>query len=110
MQTSLRARDTHERQHLQRTLARVCRRDLLVIAHGLGDLLADRIDRIHGQHGFLENHRHGLAAEILERATFQRRDVHPLDLDAALDPRALRRVQAQDRAQRHALAGARLAE
>ena len=40
----------------------------LVLAHRLDDLPADGVDRVHRQHGLLEHHGHGLAAEVASSA------------------------------------------
>src|SRR6476660_5668758 len=82
----------------------------LVTHHGLGDLPADRIDRIERQSRLLEDHRDGLAAERGQLIVVEREHVAPEDLDATRDPRALPRQQPHQRAQGDALARAGFTE
>src|SRR5438876_11168978 len=85
--------------------------DPLVQAQRLGDLLADLVDRIQRSHRLLENHRHLVAAELLELVLAGGRQVGPHEADATvrLDP-AWRVDQPHDRERGHALAAPRLTD
>ena len=51
----LRRRDVHQAQHLDRPVDRLAPAEVLVQAHHLGDLLADRVDRVERGHRLLED-------------------------------------------------------
>ena len=59
----LRRRDADQREHLDRALDRRLAAQALVQAQRLGDLLADRVDRVERGHRLLEDHRDLLAAD-----------------------------------------------
>ena len=102
--------DAHALEHVECALARLRRAHAFVADHGLGDLLADGVDRIEREHRLLKDHRDGAPAHALERGFIERQHVLAGDLDRAGDHAALRRQHAQQGAQRHALAGAGFAE
>ncbi len=81
---------------------------LVVLAHGLGDLVTDLVDRIQGCHRILEDHRDALAADLTELLVAQVQHLLAAELHRAGDPGALRQ-QTHDRQRCHRLTGARLA-
>ena len=97
-------RNLHAVQHLQCTSAGHGFADRFVRANHLGHLLADGVHRVKRQPRFLEHHGHHRAPVARQGSAFQRQHVLPVDGDAAADLRALRRVDAQQRAQRDTLA------
>ena len=87
----------------QRALPAFGERHAVVAFHGFGDLIADLIDRIEGEAGVLEDHRHGTPAKSGEFARRHCQHIAAVDRDAAADPRGAW-MQPQQRAQGHALA------
>ena len=77
---------------------------------GLGDLPADRIDRVEGHHRLLEDHADLGAAQVRKRAVAHRHHILPGELDAARKLRPAGREQPHQGAQGDALAGAGLAQ
>ena len=75
------------------------------------DLEADGEHRVERRHRLLEDHRDVGAAQVLQLAARQRREVAPAvdDLAVRIDDRVLGRQQAEDRKRGDRLAGARLA-
>ena len=55
----------------------------LVAAQDLGDLLADRVDRVERGHRFLENHRNVIAADIAQAAVAGGHQILAIEKDAA---------------------------
>ena len=94
----------------QRPGARVSPADPFVPQDGFRDLVAEGVDRIEGEQRLLEDHRHDGAAEIRQLAAAHRQHIAAGDGNAALDPGPVLRMQAEERAQGDALAGARLAD
>ena len=80
-------------------------------AIGLGDLLADREERVQRGHRLLEDHRDVVAADRLHLGSVSAEQVAAVEADRAADD-AARRVgdQAQDRQRGHALAAAGFAD
>ena len=109
-QATFRRWNLDQLQQLQRPCHRGRARAALVAHHGLGDLVADAVDRIERGHRLLEDHRDDGAAHGIHGALAQRQDVVLTDADAAADHRAARRMQPQDRAHRHRLARTGLAD
>ena len=110
VEPALRGGDAHPLQQRQRPGARVSPADPFVPQDGFRDLVAEGIDRIEGEQRLLEDHRHDGAAEIRQLAAAHRQHVAAGDGDAALDRGPVLRMQAEERAQGDALAGARLAD
>ena len=71
----LRRRDADELQHLDRALARLAARLLLVQADGLDDLRAHRVDGVEARHRLLEDHRDLVAADVLHLALGEAEEV-----------------------------------
>src|SRR3989442_766863 len=89
---------------------RVGRAEPEVADERLDDLVADREHGIEGGHRLLEDHRGDAPAERSALRFVEAIHVAVLEQHLTGDPRVRRRVQAEDRAQRDALARARLAE
>src|SRR5690606_25851348 len=64
---ALRIGEANEAQHLGRDLATFRRRGLSVQVQGLGDLVADRVQRAQRGHRLLENDRYAAALELAHR-------------------------------------------
>ena len=110
IQPALGVGDLHAFQHLQRPGAAGGLVDAAVADHRLGDLVADREHRVEREHRLLEDHRHDAATVVLELPSGERQGVATVDADRPADLRPFGRQDAQQRAQRHALAAARLAD
>jgi hypothetical protein len=103
-------RDADRFEHLERALAALRPADTEMAGDRLGNLVADRVDRIEREHRLLEDHRDGAAAIILQLGVVQRQHVAAFDADRAGNLGSPRRQHPQQRAQGDALAGARLAQ
>ena len=79
--------DPDEPHHLERAGLRLLVADVLVEPHRLGDLLADREDRVQRGHRLLEDHRDVVAADLRHRVLVERREVLAVedDVRAGLD-------------------------
>jgi len=83
----------------------------LVPPERLGDLVADREDRVQGGRRLLEDHRDRGPADALQFPLGQAEEIAPLEQhSAAGDPPRRLRHEAEDRKCGHALAAARLAD
>ena len=76
--------DAHELEHLDRARMRRLRPHALMRAHGLGDLVGDRVDRVQRRHRLLEDHRDLVAADRLHRALVKRRQLAAVEGDPAV--------------------------
>src|SRR5215510_8450629 len=85
-------------------------RDALVPHNRLGNLLANREDRVERGHRLLKDHRDLGAAHLAQLAFRHARDLMSGDADAALDMAAARRQETDQRAQGDAFARTGLAE
>ena len=104
----LRVRDADPAHQLKGPLRGLGPADAQVDERALGDLGADPHDRVERAHRLLEDHRHLRAADAVEVGLAQRHQVLAIQQDLAGGDARLRRQHAEDGAQRHALAGARL--
>ena len=85
--------------------------DLLMGEDDLGQLLADREDRVERGHRVLEDHRDPAAAQLAEVVRFHLDEVGALEQDrAAGNVAGGLRQEAEDRERRHALAAAGFAD
>ena len=82
----------------------------LVDLDRLDDLCSNRVDGVQGRHRILEDHRHLVAADVLQLVLVHLQHVPALVEDLALEAGVLVLGQAEQRHRRDALAGARLAD
>ena len=79
-------------------------------AHGFGDLVADREDRIERAHRLLEDHADAAAADLPHGGFAKRNEIAPLEQDFAGALAAAARQQTQDRQRGERLAAAAFAD
>ncbi len=104
-------RDAHLLHQLEGGLHAVLAAHAAVHPEHLGDLEADRVDRVQGRERVLEDHGDLLAALVLHLALGQREQVGALQEHSATGDKAGRGVQdAHDGLRGDALAGAGLAQ
>src|SRR5262245_43275656 len=77
--------DLHHLQQFEGTMPRLALRESVVAHYGLGDLSADREDRIEGGHRLLEDHRYLCATQVAERAPIKPHHVLAGDSDRYRD-------------------------
>ncbi len=82
---------------------------LLVAAHHLGHLRADRVGRIEAGHRLLEDHRHGIAAQPRHAAIVELQKIVALEAEAFGRAMTAARQQVHDGERGHRLAAARFA-
>ena len=98
-------------ERLDRPVPGLLLADLLVELDLLGDLVADREDRVQARQRLLEDHRDVVAADLAHLVDRHRQDLAAVEPDLALDDLGRRDVeQAHDRERGDALAGAGLAD
>ena len=76
----------------------------------LGDLLANRGDRVERRERLLEDHADATATNRAQLIFAEANELSPLELDRAFDDRLLATEQRDDRHRRNGLAGARLTD
>ena len=104
------ARDVDELEELDRPLLRLRLIQLEVQLEGLGDLAADREDRVEARHRVLEDHRDVVPADGPNVVVVHLEDVHAVEDDGALDDLARGlRDEPHERERGHRLATAGLA-
>ena len=98
-------RDPDEPHHLERARLRLLVADVLVEPDRLGDLLADREDRVERGHRLLEDHRDVVAADLRHLVLVERREVLTVEDDVRAGLDATGRVdELHDRERGHGLA------
>ena len=102
--------DAHHLQHFQRAGHRLLLALAFMAHHAFRDLVADRVDGIERQRGFLKNHRNGLATKRRQLLFVHRQHVAAQNLHSSRNLRPLPGQQPHQRAQGHALARAGFAE
>ena len=85
VRATLRLRDMDPAQHLDRLGRSVAPRQSLVQRNGLGDLAADRHQRIERRHRLLKDHRDVVAADGLHFALGQLQQIDALKADVPAD-------------------------
>ena len=112
-----RIRDADQLQHLDRAFACASRAlSRWCSAHDLGDLVANRVDRIEARHRLLEDHRDFVAANGLHRLLVELAEIADPSIAAAKEdlagsnPTARRPNKAHDRKARDRLARPALAD
>jgi hypothetical protein len=101
--------DLHPFQQLEGPLLRQRAPDAFVANNGLGDLLADRKDRVERGCRLLKDHRGSATAQLLKALSGCLNDVLAVDHDAPVDL-AIGRQEPHQGPQGHTLAATRLAE
>ncbi len=93
----VRLRDADAVEHLDGLAARVTLGGARVVHQvGLGQLVADLVERVQGSQRVLEDHRHRVAAQPAHLGLGQAHDLGAGDADRAGDPARLGVVQAED--------------
>ena len=110
VETVLRIRDAHAIEQPQHLRLRLGVGDIAMAGDGLGDLLADRKDRIEGSHRLLKDHRDLVAAHLAHLLGIERQKLAPLQLDAAFDAAGDLRQKPHDRKRGDAFARPRFAD
>ena len=111
VRSALRRRDVHQPQHLDGAVHRIAAVQALVHPDGLGDLVADGIDRVQRGHRLLEDDGDLLAADLSHLVRAERDEVAALPHDLAVDNLARRHLdQLQHRHRGDGLAAAGLAD
>ena len=96
-------------EHFSRTVLGVAAVGAGVPAYALGDLLADRLDRVERRHRLLEHHADVVAAQRAHLVFGGAENVDAVEADAAGSARRIRQ-QAHHGQRRHRLAGAGFAD
>ncbi len=110
LQAALGRGHPHQLEQLERPRPGGLPADALVLSHGLGDLVADRVERVEGGHRLLEHHRDQRAAQLHHGAVADCADVMLADAHRPFHDRAVLGMQPQQRPHHHRLARAGFAD